>query len=134
MESDYATALKHYRSLAKQGHAGAQNNLGQLYYMGLGVAHDYEEAARWYRKAANQGHSTAQAMLGWMYSNGRGVMHDDVMAYVWSNVAAANGSEEASGNIKFYAKRLDKADLKKAQILSRRCLKKPARCPEYSDD
>ena len=101
-----------------------------MYQEGQGVAKDPKEAIRWYRKAAKQGHSTAQAMLGWMYSNGRGVMHDDVMAYVWSNVASANGDEDASGNIKIYAKKLDKSDLRKAQKLSRGCPKKPASCSE----
>ena len=32
---DYATALKHWRPLAKQGHDGAQWNLGKLYAMAL---------------------------------------------------------------------------------------------------
>ena len=86
------------------------------------------------RLVSQGGFALAQSNLGYMYPNGQDVIHNDVMAYVWSNVAAANGSEEASGNTKFYAKRLDKSDLKKAQKLSRRCLKKPAKCPEYSDD
>ena len=47
-------------------------------------------------------------------------------------VAAANGNELASENTQIYAKRLDKSDLRKAQKLSRRCLKKPASCPKYS--
>ncbi len=59
-------------------------------------------------------------------------MHDDVMAYVWSNVAAANGQEDQSHSIKNYAKRLDKSDLRKAQKLSKLCLRKPASYPEYS--
>ncbi len=45
----------------------------------------------------------------------------DVTANVAINVAAENGNELASKNIKIYAKRLDKSDLRKAQKLSRRC-------------
>ena len=51
-------------------------------------------------------------------------MHDDVMAYVWTNVAAANGSKDAPRSIKIFAKKLDKSDLRKAQKLSRSCLKR----------
>ena len=57
---DYATALKEFRALAEQGHAGAQTNLGIMYYDGLGVTQDYIEAERWYRLAAEQGDAGAQ--------------------------------------------------------------------------
>ncbi len=48
---DYVTALREWRSLAKQGNAIAQNNLGFMYSKGLGVTQDYAEAMMWYRKA-----------------------------------------------------------------------------------
>jgi hypothetical protein len=44
MKSDYATALKHFRPLAKQGHADAQWELGLMYKNGLGVTKDPKEA------------------------------------------------------------------------------------------
>ena len=159
---DRATALKHFRALAEAGDAKAQNMLGVLYESGRKASPDLKQAVHWYRKAAAQGNTAAQHSLatlekwrctaerirplaeqgqahaqynlGVLYANGRGVMQDLIMAYVWSNVAAANGNELASENTQTYAKRLDKSDLKKAQKLSRRCLKKPAKCPEYSDD
>ena len=46
---DYAQALKILRPLAAQGNAEAQNNIGVLYYKGLGVTQDYQEALKWYR-------------------------------------------------------------------------------------
>ncbi len=49
---DYATALREWRPLAKQGNAKAQNNLGVMYYNGQGVPQDYAEAVKWWRKAA----------------------------------------------------------------------------------
>src|SRR5262245_18138200 len=45
---DYAMAVKLFRSLAKQGHARAQNNLGMLYRDGLGIPQDFVRAHMWY--------------------------------------------------------------------------------------
>ena len=39
-QGDYSTALKHWRPLAKQGHANAQHNLGAMYRDGTGVVQD----------------------------------------------------------------------------------------------
>jgi TPR repeat protein len=49
-QRDSATALKHFRPLAKQGLAKAQNNLGWMYLYGRGVTQDYKEAVRWISK------------------------------------------------------------------------------------
>ena len=56
-EFEKATAKveKHTRKLAI-----AQNNLGWMYYYGLGVEQDYTEALRWFKKAAEQGYVDAQ--------------------------------------------------------------------------
>ncbi len=91
--SDYATALKEWRPLAEQGHAGAQVMLGVMYDYGRGVTKDYAEAIRWYRLAAEQGYAGAQYNLGFMYVMGRGVQQDHVQAYLWFNLAAAQGNE-----------------------------------------
>ncbi len=61
---DYQTAFQIYKRLAEQGNPRAQNNLGNLYDMGQGVAPDLRQAAYWYGKAAAQGHSIAQYNLG----------------------------------------------------------------------
>ena len=60
---DYTTGLKAFQSLAAQGNAEAQNNLGQLYANGRGVPRDYTKARSWYEKAAAQGNAWAQAQL-----------------------------------------------------------------------
>ena len=64
---DYATALQELQPLAEQGHAEAQEKLGNLYHYGEGVEKDYVEAKKWYRKAAAQGNSEAQEKLGDLY-------------------------------------------------------------------
>ncbi len=48
------TALKEFRSLANQGHAEAQLNLGVMYSQGLGVRKDYVQAYMWVALAAAQ--------------------------------------------------------------------------------
>lgn len=65
-----------------------QNNLGDLYYYGDGVARDHGEALNWFRRAADQGYADAQHNLGQMYFNGEGVERDYVEAYAWLTLAA----------------------------------------------
>ena len=55
LKEDYATALQKWEPLAEQGHADAQFQLGNAYYLGQGVPQNYEEAAKWLRLAAEQG-------------------------------------------------------------------------------
>ena len=80
-------------SLAEQGHAIAQYNLGVMYDNGEGVPQDYAEAVKWYQLAAEQGHAKAQNNLGVMYAKGRGVEQDDVLAHMWCNLGAENGNK-----------------------------------------
>ncbi len=98
---DYATTLREWRPLAKQGDAAAQNNLGVMYKMGLGVPQDYAEAVRWHRKAAEQGDAIAQNNLGVMYAKGQGVPQDDAEAVKWFRKAAEQGYAGAQFNLGF---------------------------------
>ncbi len=61
---EYATALREFRPLARQGDASAQFALGVMHRTGQGVVQDYAEAAKWYRMAAEQGQAAAQFTLG----------------------------------------------------------------------
>ena len=47
-------AASWYRKAADQGHAGAQFNLGAIYYSGQGVPQDYVEAHKWRNLAASR--------------------------------------------------------------------------------
>jgi TPR repeat protein len=73
---DYATALREWQPLAKQGQAVAQYQLGLLSANGQGVPKDDAEARQWYEKAAAQGHANAQVNLGSLYDYGRGGFQD----------------------------------------------------------
>jgi len=55
--SNYATALKIWLPLAKEGDASAQTYVGEIFEKGLGVPPDHAAAAEWYRRAAESGYS-----------------------------------------------------------------------------
>ena len=82
-KQDFATALRLFRSLADQGNAAAQADLGVMYGGGEGVPQNFAEAVKWFRKAADQGDAAAQFNLGIMYRDGKGVPR------MWLSLAAA---------------------------------------------
>ena len=54
---DYATALREWTPLAKQGNASAQNNLGNAYANGKGVPQNNIYAHMWFNIASISGES-----------------------------------------------------------------------------
>lgn len=76
---------------AEAGEAGAQNNLGRRYGLGIGVKKDSVASANWYRRAADQGLAVAQANLAYMYLNGEGVEQDFEQSRQWAKMAADQG-------------------------------------------
>ena len=96
---DYATALKTWRSLAAQGNAPAQHNLGVMYDKGQGIQQDYAAAVRGYRMAATQGNPSAQYNLGLMHYKGRGVPQNYSEAAKWFKLSEAQGYELAHYNL-----------------------------------
>jgi len=96
---DYATALREWEPLAKQGNADAQVKVGLMYDNGQGVPQDYKIAMKWYRLAAEQGDAFAQYFLGLMYDNGQGVPQDDKTAVKWYRLAAEQGDADAQNNL-----------------------------------
>ena len=121
---DYATAIREWRPLAKQGVADAQYNLGVMYGEGLGVPQDYAKAVGWWRKAAEQGHATAQYNLGVAYHNGEGVPQNYAQAHMWHNLAASRfppgeDRDKVVKNRDHVAKRMTPAQISEAQKLAR---------------
>ena len=96
---DYATALREWKPLAKQGDAAAQFNLGVMYEKGQGVPQDDKTAVKWYKLAAKQGHANGQSNLGVMYRDGRGVPQDYKTAVKWYKLAAEQGLNFAQHNL-----------------------------------
>ena len=99
---DYATALREFRTLADQGYAEAQFNVGIIYDYGHGVSPDYAQAMKWYRKAAEQGFDDAQFNLGFMYDYGQGIPAEDYAEAVkWYRKAAEQGNAKAQNSLGF---------------------------------
>ena len=87
------------RANAATGNAGAQNELGEVFYAGkLGVVKNAVEAVKWFRQAAGQNLAAAQSNLGVCYERGDGVPKYEVEAYKWNLLAAAQGDTKGKRN------------------------------------
>ena len=106
----------------RQGHAGAQFQLGFKYADGEGVLTDYAEAVRWFRLAADQGHAGAQLNLGFKYAVGLGVLKDSVLAHMWWNIAGANGNEFAREVRDNLERNMTRAEISRSTELARECM------------
>jgi len=93
------TSLQKWRTLAEQGDAEAQYELGVMYDVGTEVPENNSEAVRWYRLAAEQGYAPAQNDLGVMYTAGDGVPENDAEAVKWFRLAAEQGDADAQTNL-----------------------------------
>ena len=123
---DHAAALNAFQSLAAQGNAEAQNNLGELHAKGQGVPQDYAQARQWYEKAAAQGNALAQNNLAELYYAGLGVPQDYVRAYLWVSLAAVHmkGDErkQAEENRDDVARRMTPEQIAEAKRLTQQCM------------
>src|SRR3990170_5721524 len=70
--SNYATALKIWLPLAKEGDASAQTYVGEIFEKGLGVPPDHAAAAEWYRRGGGSGPAPAGPQPGPPSPRGRG--------------------------------------------------------------
>jgi TPR repeat protein len=93
--------LDDLRTLADQGNADAQYNLGVCYLNGTGVRPSTEEAVRWWHLAAEQGHAFAQYNLGYVYDTGQGIEPDLPQAATWYRLAADQGDADAQDALGF---------------------------------
>ena len=75
-EKESREAVSWFRKAAEQGHAKAENQLGECYRDGHGVEPDLSEAVRWFEKAAEQNNPEALFNLGFLYYAGNGVRRD----------------------------------------------------------
>ncbi|MEF3368149.1 tetratricopeptide repeat protein, partial [Methylocystis sp. 9N] len=86
-------------SLAAQGEASAQYEIGARLIEGRGVARDAKAAAQWFEKSAGQGVAPAQYRIGSMYEKGVGVERDYARARKWYRLAAEAGNARAMHNL-----------------------------------
>lgn len=60
----YNMALYFLELSARNGHPLAENRLGEMYVLGLGVKRDLEKAEYWFRRASEHGYYWSDLMLG----------------------------------------------------------------------
>lgn len=97
MESNqFSKAMQMLRPAANAGNADAEELIGIMYAMGLGVTQDDRRAFEWYLRSAMKGHAGAQSGVGWYYEVGRGLPSIDlVRAYMWYTLSAIGGDPDA---------------------------------------
>ncbi|HBN58647.1 MAG TPA: hypothetical protein DD382_05090 [Gammaproteobacteria bacterium] len=83
-------------TLANQGNAQSQYELGLMYELGMGIDKDLDQAFIWYQKSANQAYAKAQYNLGIFYALGKAGEKDIAQSKYWIKKAHDNGYSSAS--------------------------------------
>jgi len=103
---------------ARSGNAEAEELIGVMYALGLGVDRDDARAFEWYLRSAMKGHAGAQSGVGWYYEIGRGMPAPDlVRAYLWYALSAIGGDPDAAISIDEVRKKMTAEQIEKAHIL-----------------
>lgn len=111
-------AMKELRPAARSGNADAEELIGVMYAMGLGVERDDVRAFEWYLRASMKGHPGAQSGVGWYYEVGRGMPAPDlVRAYMWYVLSAIGGDPDAAISQEEVVKKMTPEQIEKAHIL-----------------
>lgn len=93
----FVEAMAELRPAARSGNADAEELIGVMYAMGLGVEKDHVRAFEWYLRSAMKGHAGAQSGVGWYYEVGLGMPAPDlVRAYLWYVLSAIGGDPDAA--------------------------------------
>ena len=103
---------------ARSGNAEAEELIGVMYAMGLGVEQDYQRAFEWYLRSAMKGHPGAQSGVGWYYEVGLGMPSVDLTrAYLWYVLSAIGNDPDAMISQEEVVKKMTKEQIDKAHIL-----------------
>ncbi|MBM4228762.1 MAG: hypothetical protein FJ164_13645 [Gammaproteobacteria bacterium] len=102
-EGQYAEAWRLWEPQAEAGSTAAQNALGTLAYLGLGVPRDYTVARTWFEKAALAGDAHAQRNLGSLFRHGHGAPRDDFRAFGWYEQSLRTGNRRAEEYLRMTA-------------------------------
>ncbi|WP_422375687.1 tetratricopeptide repeat protein [Roseibium sp.] len=114
----FEEAMKELWPAARSGNADAEELIGIMYAMGLGVERDDQRAFEWYLRSAMKGHPGAQSGVGWYYEIGRGMPAPDlVRAYMWYTLSAIGGDPDAAISLEEVVKKMTKEEIEKAHIL-----------------
>ena len=103
---------------ARSGNAEAEELIGVMYAMGLGVDQDYQRAFEWYLRSAMKGHPGAQSGVGWYYELGIGMPAPDLTrAYMWYVLSAIGGDPDAAISQEEVVKKMSSEEIEQAHQL-----------------
>ncbi|MGR3344413.1 MAG: tetratricopeptide repeat protein [Paracoccaceae bacterium] len=115
---DFVLAMQQLLPAAQSGNADAEELIGVLYAMGLGVERDDIRAFDWYLRASMKGHAGAQSGVGWYYEVGRGMPAPDLIrAYTWYVLSAIGGDPDAAISQEEVVKKMTSDQINKAYVL-----------------
>lgn len=114
----FGEAMTELWPAARSGNADAEELIGVMYAMGLGVERDDARAFEWYLRASMKGHPGAQSGVGWYFEIGRGLPAPDlVRAYMWYALSAIGGDPDAAMSQEEVVKKMTRAQIEKAHVL-----------------
>ena len=114
----FAEAREALLPAARSGNADAEELIGVMYALGLGVEKDPERAFEWYLRASMKGHPGAQSGVGWYYELGLGMPAPDlVRAYLWYGLSTIGGDPDAADSLEDLAPRMTAEEIARAQVL-----------------
>ena len=116
--SKFEEAMQELLPAARSGNAEAEELIGIMYAMGLGVKRDDIRAFEWYLRSALKGHPGAQSGIGWYFEIGRGLPAPDLIrAYTWYVLSAIGGDPDAAISQEEVVKKMTPEQIEKAHIL-----------------
>ena len=114
----FKEAMEELMPAARSGNADAEELIGIMYAMGLGVEQDDVRAFEWYLRSSMKGHPGAQSGVGWYYETGRGMPAPDlVRAYTWYVLSAIGGDPDAAISQEEVIKKMTPEEIKQAHVL-----------------
>lgn len=103
---------------ARSGNAEAEELIGVMYALGLGVEQDHVRAFDWYLRSAMKGHAGAQSGVGWYYETGLGLPAPDlVRAFLWYQLSTIGGDPDAAISVEEVIKKMTPEQIDHAQQL-----------------
>lgn len=120
VEPDYDKSFEYYAKAAMQNDSVGLNNLGSLYYSGIGIKRNTAKAAVLFEKAAKLGNAEAAVNLGFILITGNGVEKNPSLAMEFFQQAADAKNPTAQfmvGYARYKGDLLDKDYLKAATLI-----------------
>lgn len=111
----FEEALEEFWPAARSGNADAEELIGVMYALGLGVEQDHRRAFEWYLRSAMKGHPGAQSGVGWYYETGLGMVAPDlVRGYMWYVLSAIGGDPDAAISLEEIVKKMRPEEIEAA--------------------